>query len=120
MAASFAHISGSVTFASNPSRPGRSIERLQAHGETAAGVRYGKAAHAGLQLIDLHWPGMSSADLASLEIFLRDTVRGTSEDFTYTDPSGVATNVRFAAANIVSTEVAFGRHAVDVTVEILT
>ena len=120
MAASFNHISGSVIFTSNPSRSSRSVERLQAHGETAAGVRYGKAAHAGLQLIDLHWPGMSSADLANFETFLRDTVQGTSEDFTYTNPSGVTTNVRFAVARIMSTEVAFDRHVVDVTLEALT
>jgi hypothetical protein len=116
-AARFDHAGGSVLFGRHPLRPAGGIDLLQAEARATGGTRYGYDPHAIERPLTLQWSGMASADLAALEIFLAQVVKGMAELFTYTDFAGVVHTVRCATAQLNSTEIAFGRH--NVTLDLL-
>lgn len=88
--------SNTIPFGRSPLRPGRSLGFVQADVRSAGGERVGRDYYVKGDLIDLSWPSMSEWDKGRLLTFWRDTARGMSAPFTYTDIAGTSVTVRFA------------------------
>jgi hypothetical protein len=116
-AARFDHSGGFVVFGRNPQRPPSGLDLLQAESQSTGGVRFGYDPHAIERPLTLTWRGISSADLAAIEIFEATIINGMAEIFTYTDCDGNEYSVRRATPILDSSEIASGRH--NVTLELL-
>lgn len=107
----------SLVFSANPRRPTLREIRYQAQGESAVGARSANPVLASERIYDLEWPGMTTANLASLEAFVRDTSAGVATAFNWTDAAGAVRSVRFAEPVVTSRDVAPGRHFVSISLK---
>jgi hypothetical protein len=94
--ASFAHDSATVSFRCPPVRPGHGLAFVQPDLRSAGAVRFGMAAVADSDLLELRLR-LTDSERAGLVHFFASAARGIANEFVYEDAAGDGYRVRFAS-----------------------
>ena len=89
-----------LTFERSPDPRSLPLSFMQPDIRAGAGERIGQDYYVADDIIDLHWPAVTTWDKDRLTAWWRDVARGMSRSFTYTDMTGATCTVRFNSPSL--------------------